>query len=439
MTVEIYFGLLMGAQILACLLPLCGDLKPRPHPAPRIIAASALVLFTLWVCITLPIPTFLNTASLENLLSSFIFASVLLAFVAAMLIVWDVSIWQALFCCTAAYTAQNIMSGFEFVFRTLAGSEAVGLFQVVVLRTLVPTALVLPAYLALFANNVRRQRLEYENDREMLLFAPLVIVVVITLDIAIKQVPSDQASIWGSVVMRFAHEAICIFILYAEYKVLLNRKLTSERAVERGMIKEQRRQYEMNRQTVDAINMKCHDIRHQIRALSRSGQATEEALADLEQEVSIYDSTVRTGNAALDIILTEKGLICSQQGIQLCVVANGEALAQLSPSEIYAFFGNALDNAIEAVGIIDDHSRRVITLDIHAQMNMTIATIENYCMEEPTFVDGLPLTSKAERAEHGFGTRSMRRIVEQHGGVLKLGCKDGVFHLDALIPAKVGS
>lgn len=52
----------------------------------------------------------------------------------------------------------------------------------------------------------------------------------------------------------------------------------------------------------------------------------------------------------------------------------------------------------------------------------------------PTFRDGVPVTTKADAGSHGFGTRSMRGIVERHGGVLTFGCEDGIFHVDALLP-----
>ena len=431
---EAYFGLLMGAQIASCLLPLCLDLHRRPRPALRAVAATVLLVAALWACLSLSLPAF-SAAPPVAILSPLVFAGTLLAFVVAMMMVWEVSVWQAVFCCTAAYTAQNIMSGFEFAFRTLAGEAATSPFGVIVLRTVVPMALVLPVYELLFARNVRKWQLEFESDREVILFAPLVILAVITLDIAIKQVPMEQTSVWSAIVMRLAHEAICAFILYSEYKVLLNRKLTNERAVERGMLQEQRRQYEASRQTIDAINMKCHDIRHQIRRVSEGGdQTTQEALRDLAHEVSIYDSTVKTGNPALDVILTEKGLVCSQLGIQLSVMADGGALAFLPASETYAFFGNALDNAIEAVERVEDEARRVITLNVHAQMKMVVITVENYCARVSEFRDGLPVTTKPDHSEHGFGMRSMRQIAESHGGVLKVGCEDGVFHVDALLP-----
>ena len=57
--------------------------------------------------------------------------------------------------------------------------------------------------------------------------------------------------------------------------------------------------------------------------------------------------------------------------------------------------------------------------------------------------DDLPVTSKGDSANHGFGVRSMQLTVERYGGTLAtlatLGtlatlAEDGRFHVNAIIP-----
>lgn len=201
------------------------------------------------------------------------------------------------------------------------------------------------------------------------------------------------------------------------------------------MVAERERQYQLSRKNIDAINVKCHDIKHQIRSLADGGRVADgRALEDLAAEIAIYDSTVKTGNPALDVILTEKGLVCSGEKITLAVIADGRALECLEPQEIYSLFGNALDNAIEAVRGIGEPERRLVSLNVRRSGTMCVINVENSCDVAPAFRDGLPVTTKADAGSHGFGTRSMRGIVERHGGVLSFGCEDGVFHVDALLP-----
>ena len=59
---------------------------------------------------------------------------------------------------------------------------------------------------------------------------------------------------------------------------------------------EEQKQYQLVKENIDAINIKCHDLKHQIRNLRTTGQVDPAYLDDLERSVSIYNSAVRTGN-----------------------------------------------------------------------------------------------------------------------------------------------
>ena len=56
------------------------------------------------------------------------------------------------------------------------------------------------------------------------------------------------------------------------------------------MLYSEQRRYEQERQIHDAINLKCHDIRHQIAALGDAGY--QEELKKIGQLVNIYDAGV---------------------------------------------------------------------------------------------------------------------------------------------------
>ena len=218
-----------------------------------------------------------------------------------------------------------------------------------------------------------------------------------------------------------------------EYELLVNRKLASERDTTERLLAERERQYEQSRESIEAINIKCHDLRHQIRSLASGSSAIDPAaLADVAREVDVYDAAVRTGNEALDTILTEKSLVCQREGITLTCVADGAALGFMAPADIYALFGNALDNAIEAVR---GAKRRSISLVVRRAMGVVSVSVENYYAPDaqPSFEDGLPQTTKADKANHGFGMRSMRAIAERYGGTLVARAEDGVFHLDIML------
>lgn len=104
--------------------------------------------------------------------------------------------------------------------------------------------------------------------------------------------------------------------------------------------------------------------------------------------------------------------------------------------EIYAMFGNMLDNAMEAVLSIDDEERRCISLNVREVKGYLSITMRNYCDKQLKFSEeGLPLTTKEDSEYHGFGMRSIKLIVEKYDGTFSLALEDGVFKLNVMLPA----
>lgn len=417
-------------QLGACTVPLCAGLERRGHAPLR--ALLAVAVFYAGELLQEPLRRMAMGSNMPLLMLTF--AITLTTTCVAVLLVWRVSPWQALFCCTAGYIAQNLISGTSNLIDTLvcaAGRPELPWSSTLLMGCL----LVYPLYLWLFVRLVRRHSLADISEPQIILVALAVVATVIGLDVVVKSLGASTLGLEAYLMARLAHGVLCGFTLFSEQKILAARQLATEREVERRMAAERERQYQLSRKNIDAINVKCHDIKHQIRSLADGGRVADgRALEDLAAEIAIYDSTVKTGNPALDVILTEKGLVCSGEKITLAVIADGRALECLEPQEIYSLFGNALDNAIEAVRGIEEPERRLISLNVRRSGTMCVINVENSCDVAPAFRDGLPVTTKADAGSHGFGTRSMRGIVERHGGVLTFGCEDGIFHVDALLP-----
>ena len=417
-------------QLGACTVPLCAGLERRGHAPLR--ALLAVAVFYAGELLQEPLRRMAMGSSMPLLMLTF--AITLTTTCVAVLLVWRVSPWQALFCCTAGYIAQNLISGTSNLIDTLvcaAGRPELPWSSTLLMGCL----LVYPLYLWLFVRLVRRHNLADISEPQIILVALAVVATVIGLDVVVKSLGASTLGLEAYLMARLAHGVLCGFTLFSEQKILAARQLATEREVERRMAAERERQYQLSRKNIDAINVKCHDIKHQIRSLADGGRVADgRALEDLAAEIAIYDSTVKTGNPALDVILTEKGLVCSGEKITLAVIADGRALECLEPQEIYSLFGNALDNAIEAVRGIEEPERRLISLNVRRSGTMCVINVENSCDAAPAFRDGVPVTTKADAGSHGFGTRSMRGIVERHGGVLTFGCEDGIFHVDALLP-----
>lgn len=410
------------AEIVAPVLMLAAA-RPRREPfARRAAIVFGVVAVVALVVSPLAYFTIMGSADPEGYNRIYSLASsvvILVSLVPIAMSLYETSVWQALFCAGAGYTIQNLASGTREFLKLL-----------------------LSHYLGISAGFSMQTGINVENApaTAFITFFPVLLVYTIAYLAFIR--PARRESLGNVtgfpalVALRGVHGVVCCFVLFVQFEILSKRSLELELAQNQRIASERERQYQLSRANIDAINVKCHDIRHQIHQAATGGKAVDpEFLASVEREVAVYDSQAKTGNEALDTILTEKGLLCEREGISLSVIADGSALVALSPSEVYSLFGNALDNAIEAVCALADPGQRSISLTVRQIGSLATIHVENYLAGEAHFSDGIPQTSKHDSQQHGFGTRSMREIVERHGGTLTFGQRGRTFTVDAMIPA----
>lgn len=179
----------------------------------------------------------------------------------------------------------------------------------------------------------------------------------------------------------------------------------------------QKKHYELSKDNINNLNIKYHDLKHQINALKK-GAYDQEEIEKIEDSLKIYDSIYHTGNDALDAVLNEKSLYSTTNNINFTALIDASKLNFLKNGEIYSLFGNLLDNAIEAVNKIDNKEEKIISLEIKNNDNFLIISLENYTNNLIKFDNGLPLTNKKDKENHRFGTKSIQLIVNEHNGEL---------------------
>jgi hypothetical protein len=232
----------------------------------------------------------------------------------------------------------------------------------------------------------------------------------------------------------------CLTVLALEFGMLDNKRMEAELLVMDKLLEDEKRQFMVSKDTIQMINLKCHDLKHQIRRLRVSQEDIDRReLQEIENAIGIYDSVARTHNDALDVILTEKSMYCEKENIRLTCMAQGEGLCFMSSTDIYSLFGNALDNAIEAVLQMQDPGKRSISINIRENRQMIVIHMENYFSGRIVMEDGLPVTTKDNRSCHGFGTRSIQRITEKYQGLMSIHTDGDIFYLDIVIPIPSGS
>ena len=431
MTIELSSAFWTCLQIVVPVLLFARPLLPRE---PRgLITLAATVLFAAWVlllAVLVPLAIEVN----EMLFTPVIFVCSLVLVWGIVLLLFQTAPAPALFCATAGYTLQNLVSGLAGMPNMLISGYSELPFEVL-RNSILPYVIVYGLSYPVLIRRVRRDGLELIQPQAMFGILLVVMLAVIVYDVVIKQLYGYDLATWIQLAIRFSHTMLCVLVLVLEYELLYGRRLRQEVATMSQVMAAERAQYQMSRETIAAINVKCHDIRRQIHQLGESSGTVDPALlAEMEREVNVYDATVHTDLEPLDVILTEKSLICQREGITLTVMADGAALSFMAAADLYSFMGNALDNAIEAAREVDDPARRSVSVLIRRSGDMASIHVENYFEGELRFRDGLPLAGPEGERGHGYGTRSMQLVAQRYDGTLHLRAEGGVFHLNAALP-----
>jgi hypothetical protein len=268
---------------------------------------------------------------------------------------------------------------------------------------------------------------------------PLVTIILLVLIFSVfegSQFSGFEAGTYQRILYRLIDGLCCYYVLWVQLNRNENIRLQRELNGIYTVWREQKKQYQVTKETIESINRRCHDLKHQIRLVQTMTDEQEKAefLSEMERDIMIYDTALDTGNKALDTVLMEKGLLCRTNGIQWSCMADGRRLDFMRLDDIYAMFGNALDNAIRAVMKLGDPNKRIISVKILSQEDILVIQIQNYYEGELRFEDGLPVTTKKNKRDHGYGMKSIRYTAEKYKGTITAQAKNQIFTLQILIP-----
>lgn len=169
----------------------------------------------------------------------------------------------------------------------------------------------------------------------------------------------------------------------------------------------------------ETMNIMAHDYKNNILTISNMSDSNEvkEYINNMVGEIAKYNRIAKTQNRLLDVILSKYTDICNDKGIKFETDIMTDNLGFINSYDISSLFNNILDNAVEAASL---SSNKYINLEITNSLNSyhrIIAT--NSCDNEPHNEKGKLITTKKNIDAHGFGTKSIRKIVNKYDGELQ--------------------
>lgn len=422
MTQIVYRGKFVFELIFACgLFAIC---LPRRNKFVLRLILSLVVAFGLAACWN----------PVEELPFAVCVIKYMTLFIAVLVGLWfcfRTSLWTVLFCGTGGYVLQHFAYRLSMLSVCEITQDSV---QMWLLCEAISLLIYIIVYVSAFLILIRKIKMTDElcaKNKSIILVSLATILCVVILSVGFDKYSADLSSIIYCICILYIIIS-CSLLFFMLLNIFKNNRLQNETETLERMMRMKEEQYTVSQNTIDIINVKCHDMKHQLAMLK--DKLNTDDISELEKTISIYDMSVKTKNSALDVVLAEKGMLCQQYNIKLSCIAEGEKLGFMTDTDIYALFANALDNSITAVLKLEDVDKRVITISVKNALGLVAIHIDNYYDDELQFDGGLPLTTKSDKNYHGYGLKSIKMTVEKYGGFMTINTEDGIFKLNISIP-----
>lgn len=220
----------------------------------------------------------------------------------------------------------------------------------------------------------------------------------------------------------------CALALMVQFVLFRTVALQHENDAINLLWQEERKHYAISKSNMELLNIKYHDLKHTISALD--GESSGAEIEAMKEMLRIYDGGIKTGNEALDVLLMENNLRIGKEGIVLNYTGNGTDLSFMNVIDVYTLFGNAVDNAVEAVRKLPEAEKKIVNIVLERKGDMVIVNISNFFDGNIVFQGDVPETSKRENpGYHGFGMKSMKLIAEKYNGALHAKVNGDIFNL----------
>lgn len=223
-------------------------------------------------------------------------------------------------------------------------------------------------------------------------------------------------------------------VLLLQFALLHHDTLKSQKEMEEQRIAIMEKNYHFSKDIIEQINIKAHDLKHQIRNLKKENRIDDEVASSIYETIDIYEAMAKTENETINVVLSEKWIYCNKHHISFSVIVDSNIMAFMKKSDIYSLLGNVLDNAIEA-SLKLPYEQRAISLVIKEVMGcVNLQVRNNFNGTIKLDKNGRLKTIKEDDVNHGFGSASIRYIVNKYGGEVAYNVEKDVFILQIVIP-----
>lgn len=289
----------------------------------------------------------------------------------------------------------------------------------------------LPIFYNMFGKKIHNNETLIIEDSRLLIISIILIICTVILNLIYESfVKVSNLTLF---IVGCLFDMVCCFLtLFIEFEMLKSKEISEAYIQMKTIWESEKKQLEISKENMDYMKILAHDLKHELNESTLL--ISKDKVDELNHRIAAFGNSIKTGNDILDLVIAERTLIVQKENINLSIIADGSVLSNMKQSDCYSLFMNIMDNAIDAVKELPKDQRE-ISLAVRESMGMILIHEVNPFKGALNFKDGLPQTTKRDSMYHGFGTKSIKGIVDSYSGDCEISIKDNnIYVLNILLP-----
>ena len=289
----------------------------------------------------------------------------------------------------------------------------------------------LPIFYNMFGKKIHNNETLIIEDSRLLIISIILIICTVILNLIYESfVKVSNLTLF---IVGCLFDMVCCFLtLFIEFEMLKSKEISEAYIQMKTIWESEKKQLEISKENMDYMKILVHDLKHELNESTLL--ISKDKVDELNHRIAAFGNSIKTGNDILDLVIAERTLIVQKENINLSIIADGSVLSNMKQSDCYSLFMNIMDNAIDAVKELPKDQRE-ISLAVRESMGMILIHEVNPFQGTLNFKDGLPQTTKRDSMYHGFGTKSIKGIVDSYSGDCEISIKDNnIYVLNILLP-----
>ena len=231
----------------------------------------------------------------------------------------------------------------------------------------------------------------------------------------------------------FSFTFTILFVVAIAFIFLKNKMIEKENTTLLLSDEITKRRYQELSDLISMNNQMIHDVNNHFLILQEyarieGADSVFDYIENIRNDYNVSSRKRWTGDYIVDFILNQKKFEAAQKGIEMSIHTDYGIRMPITESEICVVLGNLLDNAIEAASMVKDE-KRWIEIIIGQQNQMLFLKIRNNYTRELIIKKGEYQTTKQNKETHGYGIKSVKRIVNRQNGAIRIRTGNQIFEV----------